>query len=155
MPEKKTELPADREVDARGHCSKCGGLHYGNYMCPFTHRDEVMNPPASAAQDAEARNLNTSQRHGTGAVPQGEEAQATQPLAAPEPPYLVRAFWSPDRRYLVTVHVTAEGIIALQDDNGLEWEPSGPQQDVAARCTCGSRTGHRHAITCPLVRGLV
>lgn len=42
-----------------------------------------MNPPESAAQGSEARNLNTVQRHGTGAVPQGTEAQAMQPSAAP------------------------------------------------------------------------
>ena len=24
-----------REVDSRGHCSKCGGTHYGSYMCPM------------------------------------------------------------------------------------------------------------------------
>ena len=47
------------------------------------NRTEVMNPPASAAEGAEARNLNMVQRHGTGAVPQGMEAQATQPSAAP------------------------------------------------------------------------
>lgn len=88
-----------------------------------------MNSPAPAARGAEVRDLNTSYRHGTGAVPQGEEAQATQPPAAP---YLVRTFWSPDRKHLATVHVTEGGIVALQDDSGLEWEPSGPQQDVAA-----------------------
>lgn len=49
----------------------------------YTKRTEVMNPPESAAQGSEARNLNTVQRHGTGAVPQGMEAQATQPSAAP------------------------------------------------------------------------
>ena len=46
--------------------------------------------------------------------------------------YLVRAFWSPDRKHLVTAHVTAEGIIAMQDDNGTEWEPAGEQQDMSA-----------------------
>ncbi|MCU1318100.1 MAG: hypothetical protein JWN63_3422 [Candidatus Acidoferrum typicum] len=43
-------------------------------MIIYTKRTEVMNPPASAALGAEARNLNTVQRHGTGAVPQGTEA---------------------------------------------------------------------------------
>lgn len=42
-----------------------------------------MNPPASAAPGAEAGNLNKPQRHGSGAEPQGEEEQATQPCAAP------------------------------------------------------------------------
>lgn len=46
--------------------------------------------------------------------------------------YLVRTFWSPDRRYLVTVHVTDEGIMALQDDNGTEWQAAGEQQNMAA-----------------------
>lgn len=49
----------------------------------YTSRDEVMNPPESAAEGSEVGNLNMSQRHGTGAVPQGMEAQATQPSAAP------------------------------------------------------------------------
>ena len=42
-----------------------------------------MNSPTSAAGDAEVRDRNSPQRHGTGAVPQGMEAQATQPSAAP------------------------------------------------------------------------
>jgi hypothetical protein len=25
----------DREVDSRGNCRKCGGIHYGSYMCPM------------------------------------------------------------------------------------------------------------------------
>lgn len=49
----------------------------------YTKRTEVMNSPASAALGAEVRDLNMVQRHGTGAVPQGMEAQATQPSAAP------------------------------------------------------------------------
>jgi len=52
-------------------------------MNDYTKRTEVMNPPVSAAQGTEVGNLNTVQRHGTGAVPQGMEAQATQPSAAP------------------------------------------------------------------------
>jgi hypothetical protein len=52
----------------------------------ITNRGEVMNPPVPAAQGTEARNLNTPQRHGTGAVPQGGEAQATQHPAAPIEP---------------------------------------------------------------------
>lgn len=27
---------SDREVDSKGNCSKCGGKHYGSYMCPMT-----------------------------------------------------------------------------------------------------------------------
>lgn len=27
---------SDREVDFHGNCSKCGGTHYGSFMCPFT-----------------------------------------------------------------------------------------------------------------------
>lgn len=55
-------------------------------MNDYTKRSEVMNPPASAAQGAEARNLNMLQRHGSGVEPQGMEAQATQPSATPAPP---------------------------------------------------------------------
>jgi len=29
-------MAKNRDVDARGNCSKCGGTHYGGYMCPFT-----------------------------------------------------------------------------------------------------------------------
>ena len=58
-------------------------------MTDYTQRAEVMNPPESAAQGSEARNLNSAQRDGTGAVPgrkaKGMEAQATQPSAAPIP----------------------------------------------------------------------
>ena len=61
-----------------GHpCTACDGT--GEVI----HRGEVMNPPASAAEGAEAGNLSTPQRSGSGADPQGMEAQATQPSAAP------------------------------------------------------------------------
>lgn len=54
---------------------------------------------------------------------------------APEPPYYVRTFWSPDKHYLVTVHVTVPpggdcNIIGFQDDDGKEWEPASEQQDM-------------------------
>jgi hypothetical protein len=49
----------------------------------FTHRDAVMNSPESGAEGSEVRDRNTSQRHGTGAVPQGDEAQATRHPAVP------------------------------------------------------------------------
>ncbi len=49
----------------------------------ITHRAEVMNPPESAAQGSEARNLNTAQRHGSGVEPQGSAAQATPNSATP------------------------------------------------------------------------
>lgn len=42
-----------------------------------------MNSPTSAAEDVEVRDRNSPQRHGTGAVPQGGEAQATRHPAAP------------------------------------------------------------------------
>jgi hypothetical protein len=32
MSEQRT---VDREVDAQGHCSRCGGLHFGSYICPM------------------------------------------------------------------------------------------------------------------------
>ena len=66
-----------------------------------------MNPPASAAQDAEARNLNMPQRHGSGAEPQGSEAQATRHSAAPillewlDPAPGSRGFYDTGRRYSV------------------------------------------------------
>jgi hypothetical protein len=50
------------------------------------HRGEVMNPPASAAEGVEAGNLNTPQRHGSGADPRAPEARpadgAPPPLAS-------------------------------------------------------------------------
>lgn len=45
-----------------------------------------------------------------------------------EPPYWIQTFWSPDKRFLVSAHVTGSGIdpvIVLQDDNGIEWEMAG------------------------------
>lgn len=33
----------NREVDARGNCSKCGGTHYGSRMCPM--ENQVSNNP--------------------------------------------------------------------------------------------------------------
>lgn len=44
--------------------------------------------------------------------------------------YLTRTFWSPDHRYLVTVHVVGGQIETLQDDNGREWQAAGEQQDI-------------------------
>lgn len=52
-------------------------------MIDYTNRDAVMNSPESGAEGSEVRDRNTSQRHGTGAVPQGMEVQATQLSAAP------------------------------------------------------------------------
>jgi hypothetical protein len=53
----------------------------------YTNQGEVMNPPESAAQGSEARNLNTPTCDGTGAVPadrsKGGEEQSTQHSAAP------------------------------------------------------------------------
>ena len=28
-----------REVDGRGNCSKCGGTHYGSYVCPMQDQE--------------------------------------------------------------------------------------------------------------------
>jgi hypothetical protein len=102
------------------------------YFDQSTHRSEVMNPPASAAQGAEARNLNMEQRHRTGAVLRGAEARPANVASVP-PPYWVRTFWSPDRKYLINVHVTGAetNILTVQDDNGNEWEPTGEQQNMA------------------------
>lgn len=59
-----------------------------------------------------------------------DEARAAETKS--HEPYLVRAFWSPCGRYLVSAHVTAEGIVAMQDDNGVEWKAAGEQTDVVA-----------------------
>lgn len=56
------------------NCGWNGGLH---------QRSEVMNPPASAAQGAEARNLNTEPRHGTGAVPRASKARPADEVPPP------------------------------------------------------------------------
>lgn len=81
-----------------------------------THRGEVMNPPASAAEGAEAGNLNMPQRHGTGAVPQGGEAQATRHPAAP---------------------CTHEWEIVDEGGGGSEFQP--PDPAVRQCCLCGAR----------------
>jgi hypothetical protein len=70
------EQPCDECADIRAVIAKAVGPQ-------ITTRGEVMNPPESAAEGSEARNLNTPQRHGSGAEPQGGEAQATQHPAAP------------------------------------------------------------------------
>lgn len=103
-------------------------------------RSEVMNPPGPAAQGPEAGNLDKEPRHGTGAVPRGAEARPAAAASVP-PPYLVRSFWSPDHRFLVTVHVTKEGIIAVQDDDGWEWEAAGEQQNMASTPSGGTEHG--------------
>ncbi len=41
-------LTKDREVDSRGNCSKCGGTHYGSYMCPMSQSPQgepALTPP--------------------------------------------------------------------------------------------------------------
>lgn len=43
--------------------------------------------------------------------------------------YLTRTFWSPCKRYLVTVHVVGGNIETVQDDSGREWKPASPQQE--------------------------
>lgn len=65
-------------------------------------------------------------------IMRGERLPAETAAPQPAEPYLVRTYWSPDRKYLVTAHVTTEGIVALQDDNGTEWEAAGAQQNVAS-----------------------
>lgn len=45
--DQRTENPlADRDVDARGNCSKCGGPHYGSYYCPMPTETVTMNASA-------------------------------------------------------------------------------------------------------------
>lgn len=46
-----------------------------------------------------------------------------------EPPYRLRTFWSPDRKYVVTVHATPD-YLTLQSDNGVEWEAVGAERDA-------------------------
>jgi hypothetical protein len=57
----------------------------------------------------------------------GEELQKER--AAPEPPYRVRSFWSPCKRYILNVCVSDENI-SIVDDNGDIWEATGPEQDM-------------------------
>lgn len=49
----------------------------------YTKRDEVMNPPQSAAEGCEAGNLTMSQCHGTGAVPRTAEARPAEAVPPP------------------------------------------------------------------------
>jgi len=46
-----------------------------------------------------------------------------------ERPYRLQAFWSPCRKYLVTVHAPPSDITLLDDDNHI-WEASEPEQDA-------------------------
>lgn len=69
-------------------------------------------------------------------------AAATTATAPPQP-YWVRTFWSPDRKHLVTVHVTGAqdvNIIGFQDDNGDEWEPASPQQNMTEASEAGVKS---------------
>lgn len=77
------DVPGGTHTFATGRTCKLCGWQEDLTHPDYTTRDEVMNPPASAARGAEARNLNTSQRHGSGAEPQGTEVQATRQSAAP------------------------------------------------------------------------
>jgi hypothetical protein len=54
-----------------------------------------------------------------------EEARALLGKPPETGEYLTRTYWSPDRKHLVTAHVTNGEIVTLQDDNGKEWEPTG------------------------------
>jgi hypothetical protein len=50
-----------------------------------------------------------------------------------EPPYYVRSFWSPCRKYIVTACVPSPGSeICVVDDDGRQWEPTGPVEDMTA-----------------------
>lgn len=57
----------------------------GETVVQLHNRPEVMNPPASAAEGAEARNLDKGQRHGLGASPRAAE---TRPVEAAPLPWL-------------------------------------------------------------------
>lgn len=46
-----------------------------------------------------------------------------------EPPYRVRSFWSPCRKYIVNACVAVDDI-SMVDDNGDLWAPAGPEQDM-------------------------
>lgn len=63
----------------------------------------------------------------------GDEAVSAPPPGA-EPPYRVRDFWSPCRKYIATACVSADDI-SLVDDDGKIWEPAGPEQDMAKQPT--------------------
>lgn len=49
-----SNLSKDREVDSKGNCSKCGGTHYGSYMCPMVEslQDETINEGADIRKDS-------------------------------------------------------------------------------------------------------
>lgn len=57
-----------------------------------------------------------------------DRLRAAQPPPA-EPPYRVRAFWSPTHEYIANVCVSVDAI-AIVDDNGREWEAIGSETDV-------------------------
>lgn len=44
--------------------------------------------------------------------------------------YSTRTFWSPDQKYLLTVHCHDEKIVGLLDDNGEVWPAAGPQESI-------------------------
>lgn len=56
-----------------------------------------------------------------------------QPPCA-EPPYRVRSFWTPCRKYIANACVSVDDI-SIVDDNGKLWEPTGPEQDMTKRPT--------------------
>jgi hypothetical protein len=42
------QVARPREVDSRGYCSKCGGIHFGSYFCPMSDEQikEIKMPEA-------------------------------------------------------------------------------------------------------------
>lgn len=68
------------------------------------------------------------------------DASAQPPCA--EPPYRVRSFWTPCRKYIANACVSVDDI-SIVDDNGKLWEPTGPEQDMTKRPTptkCGEQS---------------
>lgn len=55
--------PHDREVDSKGNCSKCGGTHYGSFMCPMTLSDEQITANRENQQASLPSNVKNLCKH--------------------------------------------------------------------------------------------
>jgi hypothetical protein len=103
-------------------CHLCGNVHDLMSACP----------PKETACTCDSTLVTDTSNH----QPHCPRYVAETPA---KPPYWVRTFWSPDKKYLVTVHVTggkAVNIIGFQDDDGDEWEPASDQQNMEEGWIC-------------------
>jgi hypothetical protein len=76
--------------------------------------------------------ISAFKRRGVGTFASEVNAAETL-LEATEPPYWIRSFWSPCRKYIATVHAYGAGDLVVQDDDGREWESTGPVENVTAQ----------------------